>query len=94
MPRKKKIVSEQPKLKWYVMFGFDKDDIDHVAYWKAPNGITEFQNEATIFPSQNVDNQKGFGTPSQWLKLVNEDEDLNKNFQFHLVSVIPEKFTK
>ena len=83
MPRKRK-----SELKWYVLYGFCKDDIDKTGYFQAPASIVEDADEATYFPTQNVDKTKGFGTPKQWLDFVNNDDSVNNGYEFHLVRKI------
>jgi len=50
--------------------------------------LTQEIHEAKKFPSENTKSIKGFGTPVQWLKLVNDEfVDLygKDAYKFHLV---------
>ena len=69
----------------YVMFGYNKDDIDQVGYFSEDLKITDDVDKAKVFKSENVDNLKGFGTPEQWLEFINSDDSLNQGYIFHLV---------
>lgn len=77
----------------YVMFGFNRNDIDDIGYLGKPvhekNGIifpiVPDVEDALVFPSSNENCVKGFGTPEQWLDFWNSDED--NVFKFHLVKV-------
>lgn len=84
MPRRKKAKPVE-EVKWYVLFGFNKNDDTKTGYFKAPSEIVDDINKASSFPTQNVLSVEGFGTPHQWLDFVNEDNGLNNGFQFHLV---------
>ena len=77
----------------YVMFGFNRNDIDEAGYLGRPvheeSGITfpivQDVKDALVFPRSNENHVKGFGTPEQWLDFWNSDED--NVFKFHLVKV-------
>lgn len=81
----------------YVMFGYCMSDIDQTAFLaKIPTSkaddkeacLTQETHEAKKFPSENTKNIKGFGTPVQWLKLVNDEfvDIYGKDaYKFHLV---------
>lgn len=78
----------------YVMYGFCKSDKDNVGYLaRIPTHaddefLTDDIHLAKRFPSKNLKNQSGFGTPKQWLDFINAElEDLQGEnaFKFHLV---------
>lgn len=84
-------------LVWYVFRGFNKDDKDDVGFLslKPYNVkhelsrcyyIVEDLDDASRFPSKNIKNIEGFGTPQQWRKFF-EDEPELRRWKFHLVKV-------
>ena len=48
--------------------------------------VVEDANNALKFPSTNVYNVQGFGTPQQWLEFFKGEEALS-DWKFHLVKV-------
>ena len=94
MPRKRSQRKSSQQVKWYVLFGFAKHDIEDVGYWKAPGEIVFDQEEATVFPSHNVNNSEGFGTPEKWRDFINDDKVMSHGYKFHLVAVLPRDFAK
>ena len=76
------------KLTYSVLFGYniaEKEDPDigwdnvHDGYWTA-KGIVDDIHDATLLCDQAKN-----GSSAQWLKLINDDPDLNFGFRFHLV---------
>lgn len=84
MPRRKKS-PQTPPIHWYVLYGFNKEDIDKVGYFGYDNMIVTDLSAARRFPDQNINNQSGFGTPLQWKELINADDEVNHGYKFHLV---------
>lgn len=74
-------------VKYYILFGYNKSDIDEVGYFGKNGLITKVKQQAKIFPSKNIYKIKGFGSPKQWLDFINNDEQLNYGYKFHLVCV-------
>ena len=89
----KKTQAEKTAVKWFALMGYNKDNEDETGMLgidleaKKPYKIVHDMNEALKFPSENVNNVKGFGTPDQWLKFFNSEPDLD-NWKFHLVKVL------
>ena len=83
MPRRRK--TKESQTHWYVLYGFNKEDIDKVGYFGPNNKIVDELSAARKFPDQNVNNLSGFGTPQQWKELINSDVDVNHGYKFHLV---------
>ena len=83
--RKKK--ADEDELKWYVLFGFNKNDIDSVGFYKSPDQVVEDSEDATWFPSENILSVQGYGTPAAWRDMINDDESLNSGYEFHLVKL-------
>jgi len=79
--------STEDALKWYVLFGYSKSDIDTVGFYKSPDKVVEDCEDATWFPSQNVLSVQGYGTPSAWRDMINDDDTLNSGYEFHLVKM-------
>ncbi len=50
MPRRKKVKPVE-EVKWYVMFGFNKNDDTKTGYFKAPAEIVDDIADASCFPS-------------------------------------------
>lgn len=70
------------KTEYFLLFGFDESDIDNVGFFGKSNEIVQDEDDAKKFFKP----RKGkSGTPEQWLKMINEDPDLNHGFKFHLV---------
>ena len=79
----------------YVMYGFclaEPEDVGYLA--KIPQDaddedvICDDIHKAKLFPSSNVNGITGFGTPQQWLELVNQEfADIYGEgaWKFHLV---------
>lgn len=93
MTEKRRKAKKSKKVDRYVMFGFNRSDMDDIGYLGKP---IQLKNEiifpivpdvedALVFPSSNENHVKGFGTPEQWLDFWNSDED--NVFKFHLVKV-------
>lgn len=71
----------------YVMFGFEKDNIDNVGYFGNDGNIVSDLAEAKRFPSKKKILQRGFAPPKKWLEFINNDDQLNHGFKFHLIAV-------
>lgn len=84
MPRKTR---KSKNVDYYVLFGFNKSYKDETGYFDCKNKITTELSCAKIFPSSNVLNIKGFGTPEKWVEFINSDSHLNNGFKFHLVKI-------
>lgn len=73
--------------------GFNKDNEDETGMLafdnesKKPYKIVQDMHDALKFPSVNVNNVSGFGTPEQWLKFFNTEPELS-SWKFHLVKVM------
>ena len=74
--------------KTYVMYGYSLHNEDDTAYYGERNKIVTDIDAAKRFYSKPRKGQKGFGTPRQWLALVNDDPDLSQGYKFHLVAVV------
>ena len=78
---------------WFVLMGFNKDNEDETGMLafdnesKKPYKIVNDIKEALKFPSKNVNNVNGFGTPDQWLEFFNREPEL-ENWKFHLMKVM------
>ena len=80
--------SMSSKSKSYVMYGYNKLNIDEVGYFGKNLQIVEDLNDAMIFKTKRNKRQKGFGSPEKWLNFLNDpNEELNHGFIFHLVAV-------
>ena len=82
-----------PAIDWFVMHGFKKDDKDTTGFLSIDKSnlkeiykIVDDVDDAMRFPSANVYNTKGFGTPKQWLEFFKGEEALSE-WKFHLVKV-------
>ena len=79
-------------MKWYVLRGFKKDSKAETGFLginKMGNttySIVESQDDAMKFPSENVYNVKGFGTPKQWFEFFKGEPELAE-WKFHLLKV-------
>ena len=62
--------------------GMDKSGKKHRSIYK----IVDSPEDALKFPSINVDNVNGFGTPKQWLEFFKGEDELS-SWKFHLVKV-------
>lgn len=69
----------------YVLYGFNKDKEVDVGYFGKGLVVVDDKEDAMVFPSKPKENQKGFGSPEQWLEFINSDDDLNHGYKFHLV---------
>lgn len=73
--------------------GFNKDNEDETGMLgldleaKKPYKIVHDVHEALKFPSKNINNVKGFGTPEQWLDFFNHEPELGR-WKFHLIKVL------
>jgi len=74
--------------KIYVMYGYKLSDEDMTAYFGEDLQLVTELSAARRFPSKKARGQKSFGTPQQWVNLINEDSELNQGYKFHLVLVI------
>lgn len=87
MSVKGKKAKKQEKVINYVMFGFNRDDIDDTGYLgkkcDMKSLVVQDIHDALLFPDKNVTGSKGFGTPEQWLEFWNTNED--NPYKFHLV---------
>lgn len=72
----------------YVMFGFEKADIDNVGYVGEDLSVVDTLEEAKRFPAKKKPRQKDFASPEKWLEYINSHDDINQGFKFHLVGVI------
>ena len=75
------------------MRGYRKDNKDEVGFLSIDKNnikdiykIVDDLEDAMKFPSTNVYNTKGFGTPKQWLAFFKGEEALS-DWKFHLVKV-------
>ncbi|MCQ2602714.1 MAG: hypothetical protein MJ193_02175 [Clostridia bacterium] len=71
--------------KHFVLFGFNKDDVDQVGYFTAECGVARERKHAKVFTVFRK--SKKHGTPEQWCKFVNDDKTLNNGYEFHVVIV-------
>ena len=87
--------TQTPKVEWFVLRGFKKDDKDTTGFLAFNQKksrredlyhIVEDVDDAMRFPSKNIYNAKGFGTPKQWLEFFKGEYEL-ADWQFHLVKV-------
>lgn len=78
-------------LETFVLFGYNKNNIEETGYFGGPNTIVTSSLDAMRFYSQNINNVKGFGTPKQWEELINSDSEMNSNFCFHLVKILNQR---
>ena len=81
----------------YVFRGFNKNDKDDVGFLSLKQYnvkhelskcyyIVEDIDDASRFPSKNIKNIEGFGTPQQWLKFFEDEPELHQ-WKFHLLKV-------
>ena len=81
-----------------MLYGFRLDNKDETGYLsinKSTNtknvyNIVEDVEDAMKFPSENVYNLSGFGTPKQWSTFFKGESEL-EDWKFHLVKVKPPK---
>lgn len=66
--------------KYYVLFGFNVEDIDTVGYY-SDNGIVEDMCDAKRFKRSTLDKE-------DWCKFINEDPGLNHGYRFHVVKIL------
>ena len=66
--------------------GFLAIDKDFKSNSKQVYSIVEDSNDAMRFPSINVYNTDGFGTPKQWLEFFKGENELS-DWKFHLVKM-------
>lgn len=86
MPKATKTkIANDVELSWYVLFGYNTEDVDQTGYFTKSLEISNDIESALKLPSVNVNQIPGFGTPQQWKDLINADSDLNHGFKFHLV---------
>lgn len=71
----------------YAMLGFDRDDIDEIAWLGEDYQLVESMNDAKRFEWSGR-KKKGKGDPQSWLDYINSDEELNHGYEFHLVKVL------
>lgn len=72
------------KTKHYAMFGFSVGDPSMTGYLGADmKSIVDDIKHARLF-SRHL--RKKTGSPEDWLKMINEDNDLNMGYKFHLVA--------
>lgn len=81
-------MAKNKKIKYYVLFGFNKTNKTLTGYFDDNNSITTELSAAKLFPSENVFKIKGFGKPEKWVEFINTDKSLNNGYKFHLVNVI------
>jgi len=80
-------------VKWFALMGYNKDNEDETGMLafdnesKKPYKIVNDVKEALKFPSKNINNIEGFGTPEQWLDFFNKEPEL-ENWRFHLIKVM------
>lgn len=79
--------SRKANNKGYVLYGFNLGNDEETAYFGENNDLVPDLLDARVFRAKPKKGQIGFGTPLQWLEMINSDPDLNKNFKFHLVPV-------
>ena len=92
---------KQPKVKWYVLRGYNIDNKDDTGFLSIDKTgkphqiykIVESQEDAIKFPSENVYGTKGFGTPKQWFEFFKGEPEL-EDWKFHLVKVNGPKINK
>ena len=90
-----------PKVDWYVLRGFKLENEDDTGFLginipKTNNDtykIVKSQTEALKFPSENVYEVKGFGTPKQWLEFFKGEDELS-GWKFHLLKMRAPKVIK
>ena len=81
------------RVKWFALMGYNKDNEDETGMLgldfnaKKLYKIVHDVQEALKFPSMNIDNVKGFGTPEQWLDFFNHEPDLER-WKFHLIKIM------
>ena len=77
------------------MRGFKKDNVNETGFLSicssASKGsdvynVVEDIEEAARFPSKNIYNVEGFGTPIQWLEFFKGEHGLS-SWKFHLLKV-------
>lgn len=96
--KKVEALTQHKKPHMYVMYGFKKSDIDKTAFLqlrtdgsRGKHGmykVVRDEAEATRFPGEPLDeaSAKGFGTPKQWAKFFNEEDELS-GWSFHPIGV-------
>lgn len=73
--------------------GYNKDNEDETGMLafdsesRKPYKIVKDLNDALKFPSKNINNVEGFGTPEQWLDFFNSEPEL-EDWRFHLIKVL------
>lgn len=85
---------KQPKVDWFVLRGFNVDNNDETGFLaldKSENAkntykIVDSQKDAMKFPSMNIYNKEGFGTPKQWLEFFKGEYEL-ENWKFRLMKI-------
>lgn len=81
-------------VKWFVLRGFkinNKDETGFLAINKSSTSkdvycIVDSIEDAMKFPTKNVYNIKGFGTPKQWFEFFKGESALY-DWKFHLMKV-------
>ena len=81
-------------LSWFLLMGFNKDNEDETGFLaldKDPESkkfyaVTKDKKLALKFPSKNVNNVEGFGTPTQWLNFFKNEPELS-SWKFHIVKM-------
>ena len=75
------------------MRGFRRDNKDEVGFLSIDKSsrrgvykVVEDVDDAMRFPSFNIYNIEGFGTPKQWLEFFKGESELS-DWKFHLVKV-------
>ena len=78
------------KVKWYALVGYNVDDDTQSGFLAIDktrkNGcyhVVKDRSQALKFPSENIYNVEGFGTPKQWLEFFKGEDELS-NWEFHL----------
>ncbi len=95
-PNQKIAVKTAPAVDWFVLRcsrrddktvnGFLAIDKDFRSSSKQVYSIVEDSSNAMRFPSTNVYNTDGFGTPKQWLEFFKGENELS-DWKFHLVKI-------
>ena len=89
----KKKSQNEDSVVWYVLRGFNRSNKNETGFlsinkptYSNPNlyEIVDSLENATKFPSKNVFNIKGFGTPQQWFDFFKKEHEL-ANWKFHLM---------
>ena len=85
-----------PKVDWYVLMGFNKENDSETGFLAMNMGRTDYRQKAykivhdtrkaLKFPSENIYGVNGFGTPKQWLEFFKGEDELS-TWKFHLSKI-------